>query len=68
MGDTVNVYGLTSLTYGQYTFHHWPDNLINITSLEVPISENVAQKTSETISDSATVGAIDSSDMVVPQV
>lgn len=68
MGDTVNVYGPTSLTYRQYTFHHWPDNLINITSLAVPISENVAQKTSETISDSATVGAIDSSDMVVPQV
>ena len=68
MGDTVNVYGLASLTYRQYTssLTRNTTHLINITSLAVPISENVAQKTSETISDSATVGAIDSSDMVVP--
>lgn len=48
MGDTVNVYGLTSLTYKQYTFHHWPETLdtqlFNITSLAVPISEYVEQK------------------------
>jgi len=66
MGDTVNVYGLTSLTYRQYTFHHRPETLDTLLTSLALSSTNIRKcSTKKLVRQSQIVlGAIDSSDIV----